>query len=194
MLPLQTIPYFSQQRLCYTSVLCSTLTKSSETTSGLAASNSNPNTSSASILSTHLVLPILSRSNTISQTSFVMSYISNRTPDHNASIAAFAAFSSRACLCSGVALGFDSAVCSATKIDLMEYALRTVEKMVDRVLYVDPHDVRRALIEFPHDEPDRSGCVVAFILYTYPTAYCQLERNLKRKGVHVVFPPRIFHF
>lgn len=43
------------------------------------------------------------------------------------------------------------------------YALRTVEKTVEKVLYVDPHEVIRAFIALPHEEPDRSGCVVALI-------------------------------
>jgi hypothetical protein len=100
---------------------------------------------------------MLFASNTISQTSFMMSYISSRTPDHNASIATLAAFSSKACFCSGVVSGLASAVWRATKQDLTVYALRTVEKTVEKVLYVDPHDVKRAFIAFPHDDPDRNG-------------------------------------
>ncbi len=35
---------------------------------------------------------------------------------------------------------------------------------MEKVLYVDPHDVKRAFIAFPQEDPDRNECVVALIL------------------------------
>jgi len=137
--------------------LCSTLTNSSGTISGLTDSNSIPRRSKAIMRSRQCSLVKTLASRTVSQTSFKTSCISSRTPDHKASIATFAAFSSSMCFCSGVTLGSDSAACNATKADLTVYALRTVEKTEEKVLYVEPQEASRALKALPHDDCDRRG-------------------------------------